>query len=672
MSKIYVLVFIFFAFISLQADGTPAEGSGTENDPFLIASLDNLLWLSTTEAVWDSIYYFLQTADIDAGETQNWNEGAGFIPIGGYHSKGPFSSSYNGSNHIIEGLCINRPHTEQIGLFGYTDGAVIEALGLTDIRVTGEDQVGGLVGYLAWKSTLSECYVTGNVTGNDDVGGLVGENFGSRISASYVEGNVTGNEFVGGVVGYNQGSLHSLSYEGGNVVGALYIGGLVGGCWWSPISESYYDYDSVLINNQHLISIGALTSELYNDWINNNKSLEITDYLSYDGENYLINDFNDFEKLLAFGQESEDSFLLTSNIDLTGHPNFFIPYFAGTFNGGNHCIDGLFVNIPEMGGIGLFGDTFEAVIEALGVTNVNVTGEVFIGGLVGFNHASKLSANYATGSVNGLRQVGGLVGRNSFNSSIKASYATVSVTGDINIGGLVGFNSDNSLISTSYATGNVTGESNVGGLVGANYEETTIRESYAIGCVAGIFNVGGLIGANYEVIESCVWNLETSGQTDGIGYDYEGTIINLIGSTTAEMLMKSTYTDICWDFIGESENGINDIWDMNVEINEGYPYIYEIEFPVSIDENVKLEIENHPNPFNPETNICFDLGIDADNLSLAVYNIKGQRVWDKHYKEIHRGKHTVVWSGEGMASGIYFYMIKADEVVRTGKMMMVK
>ena len=63
--------------------------AGTEANPYLISNLANLRWLSETEEVWgDRIagvvtkYYFSQTADIDATETIDWNDGKGFDTIG--------------------------------------------------------------------------------------------------------------------------------------------------------------------------------------------------------------------------------------------------------------------------------------------------------------------------------------------------------------------------------------------------------------------------------------------------------------------------------------------------------------------------------------------------------------------------------------------------------------
>ena len=83
--------------------------------------------------------------NIDASGTCNWNSGAGFTPIG--NSSTPFTGTFNGNNYTISDLFINLPTTNDVGLFGYTWGAIIENVGLLNANITGQNNVGGLVGY---------------------------------------------------------------------------------------------------------------------------------------------------------------------------------------------------------------------------------------------------------------------------------------------------------------------------------------------------------------------------------------------------------------------------------------------------------------------------------------------------------------------------------------------
>jgi len=60
---------------------TQPNGSGTSQDPYLIASLENLYWLSTNPTQWDKSYE--QTANIDASATSNWTVDLEFSTQGG-------------------------------------------------------------------------------------------------------------------------------------------------------------------------------------------------------------------------------------------------------------------------------------------------------------------------------------------------------------------------------------------------------------------------------------------------------------------------------------------------------------------------------------------------------------------------------------------------------------
>ena len=106
-----------------------------------------------------------------------------------------------------------------------------------------------------------------------------------------------------------------------------------------------------------------------------------------------------------------------------------------------------------------------------------------------------MSNSYATGSVSGNNNTGGLVG--SASGTVSNSYATGSVSGTWNsIGGLVG-QLNNGTVSKCYATGNVisTGDYNTGGLVGVALNSFTINDSFATGEVKGNTFNGGLIGS---------------------------------------------------------------------------------------------------------------------------------------------------------------------------------
>ena len=89
----------------------------------------------------------------------------------------------------------------------------------------------------------------------------------------------------------------------------------------------------------------------------------------------------------------------------------------------------------------------------------------------------------------------------------------------------------------------------------------------------------------------------------------------------------------------------------------------------------KLE-RNFPNPFNPETVIKFNLP-EASPVSLNVYNILGQVVRTLVDEELPAGIHSVTWDGRNgqgfdVASGVYFYRIKAGSFESTERMTLLR
>jgi len=89
-----------------------------------------------------------------------------------------------------------------------------------------------------------------------------------------------------------------------------------------------------------------------------------------------------------------------------------------------------------------------------------------------------------------------------------------------------------------------------------------------------------------------------------------------------------------------------------------------------------FQLQNHPNPFNPTTEINFALPKACD-ATLEVYNITGQKVATLVDGTLEAGEHTVQWdsrdqSGVSVASGIYLYRLTAGEFRDTKKMILLK
>ena len=86
--------------------------------------------------------------------------------------------------------------------------------------------------------------------------------------------------------------------------------------------------------------------------------------------------------------------------------------------------------------------------------------------------------------------------------------------------------------------------------------------------------------------------------------------------------------------------------------------------------------DNYPNPFNPTTQIRFDLPKN-DNVNLTIYNMLGQKVKVFSINNISAGYHQITWDatndiGDPVSAGVYLYQLQTSEFVKTKKMILLK
>ncbi|HBC46795.1 MAG TPA: hypothetical protein DCZ43_07090, partial [candidate division Zixibacteria bacterium] len=128
---------------------------------------------------------------------------------------------------------------------------------------------------------------------------------------------------------------------------------------------------------------------------------------------------------------------------------------------------------------------------------------------------------------------------------------------------------------------------------------------------------------------------------------------------------------------------------LTVTGNDAYHQVGQVSIPVTFHVNavgidepaVDLPKEfglaqNYPNPFNPTTEIEFALPTRA-HVSLDIYNVMGQRVRALVNSNMDAGYKSILWNGaddggNSVASGTYFYVLKAGDKVFTKKMTMLK
>lgn len=207
-----------------------AGGSGTKSDPWMISSPVHLYNLRYYLKEDHADKFYAQTADIDLG-TEPWNAGPGWEPIG-YGTDNDedlfqrsFCGNYDGYEHTIRNLRIDRLDQSYQGLFGHLAGSVKNLI-LENAYVRGSDYVGNLAGYVG-EGRISGCCSSGTTVGTDNVGGLVGGNHG-LIDNCDNKGEVQGNSRIGGVVGNHYDQAINKSGNTGRVLGKGNVGGVVG------------------------------------------------------------------------------------------------------------------------------------------------------------------------------------------------------------------------------------------------------------------------------------------------------------------------------------------------------------------------------------------------------------------------------------------------------------
>ena len=176
-----------------------AGGSGTAEDPWLIADAEQLDMLRQYLGTAHADKHFRQIDHICLDQPP-YNQGQGWEPIG--TSANAFHGHYDGNGHVISGLTINRPATNNVGLWAFVgENGTVTNLGLQNTQVAGGNYVAGTM--IAFnRGTLTEVYATGSVSGGYRVGGLVGDSKGGTIINSYATGPATGGGAVGGLIGY--------------------------------------------------------------------------------------------------------------------------------------------------------------------------------------------------------------------------------------------------------------------------------------------------------------------------------------------------------------------------------------------------------------------------------------------------------------------------------------
>ena len=490
-------------------------GSGTEDDPFLIQSTEDLnqLRIETNGGNTFENQFFLITDDLDFagfdddGDTTNGN----FTPIG--TSTTPFKGSIDGGEHILFNLNIQKS-TGETALFQYKTDGYIKRLVLENLKVgpsATRSPAAGLIVYA--ESTIVEevGILNGVVTRggyhNQTVAGLIHEAKKSVIRSSYVQGTMSGQRAVGLVYTSSNSTIEGnyvATMLSETIKPLIYTGS-------GTIKNNYYD-SSLSASAETTYGTPLTTEEFFR--MNSNQSLNGFDYSSvwkshdkntqrgdypvfswqqykeatvdsgYAGGNgietnpYQISKPEHFDYLRQQVGNGDDYrgvyFLITENLDFEGfdddgnssNGNFTAigtsaTPFKGFLDGGGHVLSNL--KLKKTTDNGLFNYLTGATIKRLVLDSINV-------GVRTTRASLGILANYARSVL--VEEVGivdGIAQRESYNSQ--------------HVGGFF-YDARASVIRNSYVRANISGQRVAGMVYTAN--RVTIQNSYAATVLSGI------------------------------------------------------------------------------------------------------------------------------------------------------------------------------------------
>lgn len=473
-----------------------------------------------------------------------------------------FTGKFDGIDYNIFNLNININGTDNVGLFGKTDGATISNVTLVGGSITGKDNVGAIVGS-ANNTTLTNVVNSAAVSGNSNVGGIVGSADGTTvenaINTGTIEGNSTSETNVGGLIGEMKDSntadnyksqIIGNSYNLGDVSGDGYnVGGLVGSALNSTIGNPSV-VDGKQVENVETVynrmdvtgayNVGGIVGNMVGSTVQNAENSGTVLASGYTNGKYIFHTDN-----AAFDGNGDklgekDVYIANAGgIAGTSSDDSTITDVLNTGNVSSSKQDGKdFYDAGNVGGI--VGSAVDTDITNATNRENEVRGAHNVGGVAGyFGNSSDDDSSSDYTVTNGINDGGDIMATGARNASgfvteqVRSTDTGAEETIIGNMGGVVGYlDGDNVYVTGSANRGTVhsldiTGDtvsqasqaSNTGGVVGKIDRSDTLKlsdlqgkdtngndkiinaavsNSYNTGDVRGYMGVGGVVGMMYN------------------------------------------------------------------------------------------------------------------------------------------------------------------------------
>ena len=262
MNKIIGIILLTVYAMNVQAQFS-GQGSGTEKDPYQITNADELFEVRN-----DLSAYYKMMNDIDLTD---WIKEES--PQQGWKPISSFLGVFDGGNHVISGLTINRPNESGIGLFGYVEGGEIKDCIIKSPVLVGNTNVGSIAGYS--KIPITNCTIIHpNLHGISCVGGVVGRiltNLETSFkNCSVFGGNISSESYAGGIIGRSEYSdifetsstsyIISCNYSSTSVYSKSNAGGIIG--YAESYLRRYTNYANRTTIMENNISEANIVSDL--------------------------------------------------------------------------------------------------------------------------------------------------------------------------------------------------------------------------------------------------------------------------------------------------------------------------------------------------------------------------------------------------------------------------
>jgi hypothetical protein len=640
----------FFALIVLSTQilwavgptATAPSGSGSSSaDPYLITSLGNLYWIVQQVNSGTSFTgkFFKQTTSIDASATSGggvWGT-QGWIPIGNATTK--FSGTYDGNNQTISGIYINGSTSTYQGLFGYINGATIKDLGVINVSISAEENIGALAGGAYGPSTISNCYSTGTITvaaNYDRGGGLVGAISGTTLTNCYSACNVAGgagSSVLGGFVGTTgDGETCTITncYASGNVNGSDVLGGFVGETQGGTAVTNCY-------------STGTVTGDCTFGFV--------AGFVGW------IETYATIDKCYS-----------TGNVNASG-PD------------GSACID-------IAGFAGAINDLGSGISNSYCTGNVTTTGDVsnvagFIADIYEAASTVTIAYCYSTGVLSVAKTgatVGGFICSTDPGTTFTANFWDAETDG---------------------LTGTSSGSTNIGAVGRSTAEMTTDTTFINAGWSSSVWNRDAGINNGYPYLKwqnpsgtplpvelssfkataassSATLSWKTATETNNYGFEVErrlvGKTINgkweklgfVAGNGTSNVEHTYSYSD------ASISSGTYAYRLKQIDNSGTFKYSSEAQITIAVPAVFALG-QNYPNPFNPTTTIKYDIPVGTyGNTSIKVYDVVGREVATLVNETKEAGSYQVTFNASKLASGVYFYKLQAGSYSSVKKLVLMK